>query len=306
MPRLDQSPNGADHQSHDRLSVVSLAFGDLPAQERPAAQALRDSCAECAALVDEVRLISVATAQLPALRLPRDFRLTQEQMRARHGSIMRRLLERLSAPRLGILQPLGAAAVAIGFVLVVVGMGLPGMSGGPTSVDAEVYSAAQPSATAGDAGGVPNVDDTPLPEVAGAESTPGIGAAPVMGGASPDGSEGSKDPRFGVDSGDGTAAPGMEAPGTAASGTEAPGSGEEPSGGTSAQVDPDRPAGSVDPDVADGEPVLEADDGSGRAAGGTPAGAGMVALGLLLGLVGLVAIILRVLSQRITRDPTTR
>jgi hypothetical protein len=32
----------------------------------------------------------------------------------------------------------------------------------------------------------------------------------------------------------------------------------------------------------------------------------MVAFGLLLGLVGLVAIILRVLSQRITRDPTTR
>ncbi|MBA2275379.1 MAG: hypothetical protein H0W00_01600 [Chloroflexi bacterium] len=296
MPRFDQSPNGADHQSHDRLSVVSLAFGDLPAQERPAAQALRDTCFECAALADEVRLISLAMAQLPAPRRSRDFRLTQEQMQGARGSILRRLLEQLSAPRLGILQPLGAAAMAIGFVFVVVGMGFPGVSGGPTSRDAEVYSAAQPSASA-DHGRAETVDDTPLPEVAGADSTPGAAAAPVAGAASPDGgTEGSKDPQSGVDSGDGTAAPG----------TEAPGSGEEPSGGTSAQVDPDRPSGPADPDLPFGEPGVDADDRLGRVESGTPAGAGMVALGLLLGLVGLVAIILRVLSQRITRDPTTR
>ena len=38
MPRHDQSPPGADHQSHDRLLVVRLASDDLSREERQAAE----------------------------------------------------------------------------------------------------------------------------------------------------------------------------------------------------------------------------------------------------------------------------
>lgn len=316
MPRLDMSPPGADHQSHDRLSVVQLAFGDLSEAERPLAQALLDSCTECAALAGEVRLISMATARLPAPRRSRDFRLTQAQMQGARGSFLRSLAERLSAPRLGVLRPLGAAAMAIGFVLVVVGMGLPGISGTPVSGEPEVYTAAQPSATSDvDPGRAVNLDDTPPPESAGAQATPGIDESPVLGGdpgesfptdakspgparvrASPaSGSAGGEVPPSDVGNGDGTAAPGVEASG-----------GEEPSAPTSAEVDPDRPSTAPDPDIAFGEPRVEAGDGSGRADGATPTGALMVIAGLLLGILGLLVILLRVLSQRIGRDAAVR
>jgi len=146
MPRHDHSPPGADHQSHERLLLIRLAADDLSSAERPAAEALRAGCAECADLARDVDMIAHATARLPAPSRPRDFRMSPEQARMAHGTFIGRILERLAAPRLGILQPLGAAAVAIGFVLVVVGLGLPGMGGASSAVQAPgVYSAADPS-----------------------------------------------------------------------------------------------------------------------------------------------------------------
>lgn len=294
MPRHDQAPPGADHDSHDRLLMVRLASDDIPRAERPAADALRSACAECAALIDDVRRISRSTATLPAPRRPRDFRLTAEQARQARGSILRRFMERLSAPRMGVLQPLGAAAVAIGFVLVVVGMGLPGMVGSPASqfaVDSSPGAAASP------------------PELGAAESAgrpsaaaPGAEAAPDQFGGTPSMQEepssrpgitrgGSDAPVAGGNS-DGTDQPQPAASAPASGPTEVAGGQAEPrasaaprDAGVRAPVEPERLA---------------------LTQSGTPAGAGLVSLGLLLGLTGLLVLILRVVSLRTGRDPSIR
>jgi hypothetical protein len=109
--------------------------GDLHADEIPIAETLVARCAECAALAEELRSISLATASLPAPRRTRDFRLTPQQAAGLRGSEWTRLLRWLAAPRMAILQPLASAAVAIGLVLVVVGTGFPGQPAAPRSDD---------------------------------------------------------------------------------------------------------------------------------------------------------------------------
>ncbi|MDQ3553067.1 MAG: hypothetical protein M3395_01450 [Chloroflexota bacterium] len=305
MPRHVQAPFGADHDDHDRLLMVRLAADDLSRDERPAAESVRTSCAQCAALADDVRRISLATARLPVPRRPRDFRLTATQARQARGSILRRLMERLSAPGLGVLQPLGAAAVAIGFVLVVVGMGLPAMGGAsPQALDYDVHSAnASPASASSPDAAVPDdgADDrgTAAP-AAGAESD-GFGGGP----------------------------PTREEPSSrthiSGGGVEAPAGNDEPAGTadleSTARPEPAASDSASEPTLVTGgqaEPaasaapredtVVEAGDPEhlAQAQTGTPAGAGLVTLGLLLGLSGLLVLTLRVLSVRMGRDPAIR
>lgn len=293
MHRPELSPPDADHLSHDRLLVVRLNSDDVSRSERPAAEALVAACADCAALALDISLISRATASLPPSRRPRDFRLSSEQAQRARGSLLRRLMERLSAPNLGILQPMGAAAVAIGFVLVVVGMGLPSMGGASPAGDAgQHYSAAQPDSTsaretvlAAPAEGAPAVDttDTPSAPAAGAVGSPGIG---------PD--------VEGTDLQPGGAEPPPRAAGR--DGTDAPSPEDTPVVVT---------GGALDPAGSPAEAEVRASDADDRLAriergSGLPAGAGLVTLGLLLGVTGLLVIILRVLAQRIGRDPAIR
>ncbi len=298
MPRHAQAPFGADHDDHDRLLVVRLASDDLSREERPAAESLRATCAQCAALVDDVRRISLATARLPLPRRPRDFRLTATQARQARGSMLRRLMERLSAPGLGVLQPLGAAAVAIGFVLVVVGMGLPGMGGGsPAALESDVHSANATPASA------------TVPDAAPPEGADDPGTAAPAGGAEPGGFGGGPPTREQPSARTSVTGGGVEAPAgngepestgpaePAASGT-APG----PTLVTRGQVEP--PASAAPREAA----VVEAGDPERQAQvqTGAPAGAGLVTLGLLLGLSGLLVLTLRVLSLRLGRDPAIR
>lgn len=296
MPRHAQAPFGADHDDHDRLLVVRLASDDLSREERPAAESLRATCAQCAALVDDVRRISLATARLPLPRRPRDFRLTATQARQARGSILRRLMERLSAPGLGVLQPLGAAAVAIGFVLVVVGMGLPAMGGGsPAALESDVHSA---NATPGSA----TVPDAAPPEGADDPGTAAGGAEPGGFGGGPPTRE-QPSARTSVTGGGAEAPAGNDEPGsTARPEPAASGSAAGPTLVTGGQVEP---AASAAPRE---ETVVEAGDPErlAQAQTGTPAGAGLVTLGLLLGLSGLLVLTLRVLSLRMGRDPAIR
>ncbi|CAN5732089.1 hypothetical protein BH24CHL8_BH24CHL8_10680 [soil metagenome] len=280
MHRPELPPPGAHHLSHDRLLVVRLTSDDISRSERPAAEALVAACADCAALALDISLISRATASLPAARRPRDFRLSAEQAQRARGSLLRRLMERLSSPNLGILQPMGAAAVAIGFVLVVVGMGLPSMSGASPAGDAgEHYSAAQPSSAsaretdmAAPAEGAPAIDTTDT------SSAPAAGAELQPGGAEPPPRAAGRD------------------------GTDAPSPEDAPVVVT---------GGALDPAASPAEAEVRAGDADDRLAriergSGLPAGAGLVTLGLLLGVTGLLVIILRVLAQRIGRDPAIR
>ena len=285
MHRPEQSPPGADHQSHDRLLVVRLASDDLSREERQAAEALRAACADCAALVRDISLISRATARLPVPRRTRDFRLSSVQAQRARGSVMRRLMERLSAPSLGILQPLGAAAVAIGFVLVVVGMGLPSMSGASPAEEAQEYSASQPSLA-------PAVD----PDVAApAEGAPAAAATDTSG-APAEGAAASPGDRPAVEGTESQPA------GAVPDASAAPRAAGAPTVVTGGAVDPASSPAAAEVsagDAAERLTPIERDSG-------TPAGAGIVTLGLLLGVTGLLVIILRVLAQRVGRDPTIR
>jgi hypothetical protein len=126
------SPNHMpdDHAGHDRQLVVAFACGDLPAAEVTDARALIGRCRKCAALVDELSIVSTAVRRdLIAPPRPRDFRLTTEDADRLRGSAVTRLLRRLGSPSLKVLQPLAGAAMAIGIVLVLTTSVLPSFSG---------------------------------------------------------------------------------------------------------------------------------------------------------------------------------
>ena len=63
----------ADHRTHDLEAVAALA--DDRSVEGEARQAEAARCADCAALLGDLRLLSTATAALPAPARARDFRL---------------------------------------------------------------------------------------------------------------------------------------------------------------------------------------------------------------------------------------
>lgn len=313
MPRHDQSPPGADHQSHDRLLLIRLAADDLSSAERPAAEALRGGCAECSALARDVDMIAHATARLPAPSRPRDFRMSPEQARMARGTFIGRILERLAVPRLGILQPLGAAAVAIGFVLVVVGMGLPSMGGASSAVDEPgVYSAADASPTVNlNGGGTAPAEGAPAPAAAGGGAAPAEADDGDSGGL-PRNSSGVPPSRAVASPASGPVVGGTDSAtgGVSRNGTDAPSTKAEPSVVSGSQVEPAGSPAPPDLTAAEALKAAEAERGAderlAELEAGTARGTGLVTFGLLLGSIGLTLIILRVLAQRRARDRAIR
>ena len=169
-----------DHAGHDRQLVVAFACGDLPAEDAADARALVTRCRRCAALVDEIALISAATRRdLVAPPRPRDFRLTSDDADRLRGNAITRLLRRLGSPRLQVLQPLAGAAMAIGIVLLVTTAVLPSLgSAGAAPAALTTIGSAVGDETARDAAG------------GGAEAVPGNGqvapAASAAAAESPD------------------------------------------------------------------------------------------------------------------------
>jgi hypothetical protein len=151
----------SEHARHDQLLMARLAGDDHDPSERSTAEALRSACAECRQLHDDLRTLMQATADLPIPRRHRDFRLSPEQAARLRGSWRDRVMERLAAPSLGVLQPLAGAAMAIGLTLLVVNS-LPfgfGQSSGATASPqaapvpaAEVGAGESPSRTRATAG----------------------------------------------------------------------------------------------------------------------------------------------------------
>lgn len=110
-----------EHAHHDELLVARLAAGDLETAEAAAAERQLAACAACRELQADLRAIARSlAADLPRPRRRRDFRLSADEAQRLRGSTIRRLLAPLAAPDLRFLQPLAAAAVAIGLALVVV------------------------------------------------------------------------------------------------------------------------------------------------------------------------------------------
>jgi hypothetical protein len=114
------SSTPSEHSGHDKVLLARLAGDDLDSSERSTAEALRSACPECRQLHDDLLVLMRATSDLPAPRRHRDFRLSPEQAARLRGSWLDRVMERLAAPSLGILQPLAGAAMALGLTLLVV------------------------------------------------------------------------------------------------------------------------------------------------------------------------------------------
>lgn len=151
------SPTAVEHGRHDRLLVARFAVDDAYPSEVAEARELVAHCAECAALADDIRLLRISTARVGAPRRPRDFRLTSEQAEGLRGSLVERVLRRLSAPGLAPLRPIAGVALSVGLVLAIVGAALPTPVAEEVRLMNEPYAAEQlPAAAPGDTdGGVP-------------------------------------------------------------------------------------------------------------------------------------------------------
>jgi hypothetical protein len=147
------SSTPSQHSRHDQVLMARLAGDDLDPSERSTAEALRSACPDCRQLHDDLRTLMRATTDLPAPRRQRDFRLSPEQAARLRGSWLDRVMERLAAPSLGVLQPLAGAAMALGLTLFVV-----------NAVPFSQGSAGSAAATPGSA---------PMPADAGAAESPG-------------------------------------------------------------------------------------------------------------------------------------
>jgi hypothetical protein len=108
------------HRLHDRLLVARAVGEDLDPLDRAAADALLEACPDCRVLAAELQALRFAASELPAVRRPRDFRLTRAQADRLRGRALQRFLAPLGRPAFGFLQPLAGAAMAIGLGMLVV------------------------------------------------------------------------------------------------------------------------------------------------------------------------------------------
>jgi hypothetical protein len=111
------------HLQHDPLLIVRYVADDVHPDEVETARTRLSTCDACAELARDLRALTSATVAVPAPPRTRDFRLTPEQARSARPSGWRRLFGGMAGPRIGVLQPLSSAAIAIGLVLVVIGSG---------------------------------------------------------------------------------------------------------------------------------------------------------------------------------------
>jgi hypothetical protein len=173
------------HDRHDRVLVARYAAGDAYELEIDDAKQLVDSCADCAALASDIRFISARTAELPAARRPRDFRISPEQAEQLRGSWLDRLMRNISAPGATVIRPLAGAALAIGIALVVVGA-LP-----LGSLNSGTASDAAPGVNFGIQTVTPTTEAADAPQRPGQTTVPGDNSAPgsssaVAGGTEPE------------------------------------------------------------------------------------------------------------------------
>jgi hypothetical protein len=120
---------------HDETLVARLAANDLAPRELEAARAQVADCPACAELLADLRSIASATAQLPAPRRTRDFRLTEADSARLRPAGWRGLLARLGSPGFAFAKPLagGLAALGVaGLILASLPSGLGGSAAGPS------------------------------------------------------------------------------------------------------------------------------------------------------------------------------
>ena len=172
MPHIPDSR----HSDHDPLAIAAYAAGDATGTELQLASDLVASCADCAALHDDLRAISAALPELPAPVRPRDFTLTPEQAASLRPSGWRRFLAPLAGPRFAFAGPLGGGLATLGIagLLVAGSLGAPvagtgaGSAAAPESTDQQqitMQAPASPEASAPVAAAPAPEGAAPVPEV---------------------------------------------------------------------------------------------------------------------------------------------
>jgi hypothetical protein len=155
----------SDHRRHDRLLIARFAADDSYPGQADEAKSLISACSECAALAEDIKLLSNAVGSLPAPRRPRNFQLTIEQAERLRGSRLDRFLRSLGSRGWVTLRPVAGVGLSIGLVMATVGAwplgGLP--AGQPA---AEPFTARQ---------------TTEAPALGPAAEQPGYEAAPPAG-----------------------------------------------------------------------------------------------------------------------------
>ncbi|HLY13481.1 MAG TPA: hypothetical protein VKR24_03965 [Candidatus Limnocylindrales bacterium] len=180
--------------NHDETLIARLAADDLTGADATDAARLVAECPACAELHADLRSIIAATAELPAPRRTRDFRLTEGDAARLRGSGWRRVLGRFGDPRLAFTRPLATGLVTLGIaglVLAAAPSFLPtlGASSAATAAPA-VAPAAGGAETTGSAGGgaIQGDGTTSYGAESGSNSGPGLNpvpSAPVLAAASP-------------------------------------------------------------------------------------------------------------------------
>ena len=148
-------PSPVPHLSHDRLSIAALASGDLSGADRDRATGLVGACEVCRQLIQDLRLLSVATRHLPPIPPPnaRDFRLNQGDVdRLARGARWRRILRSFGGTRGSVVRPIAATLMTIGLAGVILSaQPLPQFgAAGPAPQDAasgSTYRSAMPEET---------------------------------------------------------------------------------------------------------------------------------------------------------------
>src|SRR6478752_2648431 len=180
MPHVSEV-RATDHHRHDPMLVAALAAGDLAGTDRDQVIALTASCADCAALHDDLVAIARATASVPPpIRgTGRDFRLTPEQAASLRPSGWRRFVP--AGGGAAFTRPLGAALATFGIAGILIGTLSLGFTGGSAA------SAPQPASGAGVAAdrNVESLAASGAPEAPGLQGLPETSAAAASAAAAP-------------------------------------------------------------------------------------------------------------------------
>lgn len=159
----------ADHRRHDRLLVTRFAMDDAYPGEHDEARQLMDSCADCAALAADIRVIASSMKQLPAPARQRDFTISEEQADHLRGSRLAQLLRGLATPGWATLRPVAGVALSIGLVMAVVGSVMPSYAPAAGSPETMATQRSQTSAAPAPQVGAPVQPPQPAASPAAAE-----------------------------------------------------------------------------------------------------------------------------------------
>jgi len=113
------------HAAEHALAIAALQAGDLAGAELARAEAIRDSCAACAALYADLETLRTAVRAMPMPPRRRDYRLSEADAARLRPSTWRRLVAWLAAPG-STVRPLATGLATLGLAGLILAS-LPGL-----------------------------------------------------------------------------------------------------------------------------------------------------------------------------------